>query len=194
MNEKKILMIAGPNGAGKTTISYELLMNGLKTYEFLNADEIARGIAPIQPDKVPLESSKIMVRRLHHLLTKSENIAFESTAAGINHVKYLKWAQSLGYEINLIFLYLKSPDQAIKRVEQRVAHGGHHIPTSTIIRRYYSGVKNAISVYLPLSDKAIILDNSGETLKVIAKKMKGKQVDILEKTTWDELETLVYGR
>ncbi|MCB1081856.1 MAG: zeta toxin family protein [Chlamydiia bacterium] len=194
MNEKKILMIIGPNGAGKTTISYEMLMNGPKIYEFLNADEIARGLAPIQPEKVPLEASKIMVRRLQHLLVASENIAFESTGAGINYVKYIKQAQALGYEINLIFLYLKSPDQAIKRVMQRVSQGGHDIPSSTIVRRFYSGVKNAISVYLPLSDKAIILDNSGEDFKVIARKMKGKQVDILEKTTWDQLEILVYGR
>ena len=64
---KEIYMIAGPNGAGKTTTALSTLPE-LKVYEFLNADEIARGLAPLNPESVPLAASKLMIKRFRELL------------------------------------------------------------------------------------------------------------------------------
>lgn len=78
MASKKILIIAGPNGAGKTTTALELISNSPILYEFINADEIARGLAPKHPESMALTASKLMITRLKELLEDSKNFAFET--------------------------------------------------------------------------------------------------------------------
>ena len=190
---KKILMIAGPNGAGKTTITLELMAKGPKLYEFINADEIAKGLAPIHPESMALTASKLMIQRLKELLIAGKSFAFETTASGTNYMKHLKLAKSEGYEVNLTFLWLPSPEQAVKRVAQRVRQGGHHVPEATIIRRYFTGIKNLMNLYLPFSDTAIIMDASSEKTGIIAKKKKDSSIDILNQVLWKKLEKGGYG-
>ena len=122
---KKILMIAGPNGAGKTTMTLELVRSCSMLYEFINADEIARGLAPKHPESMALTASKLMIKRLKELLDADQSFAFETTASGTNYVKHLKSAKTRGYQISLTFLWLSKPEEAIKRVAQRVKQGGH---------------------------------------------------------------------
>lgn len=105
---KKILVIAGPNGAGKTTLARELLAKSPILYEFINADEIARGLAPNHPESMSLMASKLMVNRLKVLLEDNKSFAFETTLSGINYKKYLESAKSKGYDIILFFLWLAS--------------------------------------------------------------------------------------
>src|SRR5580692_4024321 len=124
---KKILMIAGPNGAGKTTMTLELITDQTMLYEFINADEIARGLAPLHPESMSLTASKLMLKRLKELLDANKTFAFETTGAGTNYIKHLGEAQAKGYEVHLMFLWLSSPDLAVKRVAKRVEQGGHHI-------------------------------------------------------------------
>lgn len=189
-------MIAGPNGAGKTTMALELITNHTMFYEFINADEIARGLAPLHPEKMALPASKLMLKRLKELLESNRSFAFETTASGINYVKHLKSAKSKGYEINLTFLWLTSPQQAVKRVIQRVKQGGHHIPEQTIIRRYYTGLKNLLIHYLPLADSALVMDNSsGDSLKrLIARKDMNGNLEILDKVIWERIEKAAHER
>ena len=53
--------MAGPNGAGKTTTAYTLLPEMLNVWEFVNADEIARGLSPFKPDSVAFEAGATYV-------------------------------------------------------------------------------------------------------------------------------------
>ncbi len=192
---KKILMIAGPNGAGKTTMSLELISDRTLLYEFLNADEIARGLAPLHPETVTLTASKLLIKRLKELLEANRNFAFETTASGTNYVKYLQMAKQKKYAIHIVFLWLSNPQEAIKRVSQRVKQGGHFVEKEVIERRYYLGIKNFINFYLPLANTALILDNSleGPVRKVIARK-KADSVIILDKITWKEIQEVAHGR
>jgi predicted ABC-type ATPase len=116
-------MIAGPNGAGKTTTAMPLMKN-TAIHEFLNADEIARGLAPLHPESVSLSASKLMLKRFRELLDAGQNFAFETTGSETNYIKHLKKAQAKGYEIHLLFLWLPSADLAVERVAQRVTQGG----------------------------------------------------------------------
>ncbi len=191
--DKKIFIIAGPNGAGKTTTALALQPDLLSIYELINADEIARGLAPMHPESVSLAASKLMVHRLRELLAAKKNIAFETTAAGINYVKHLEKARSMGYEINLMYLWLSSPGLAVKRVEHRVAEGGHHVPRETIERRYIAGIKHVITHYLPLADTALILDNSNDQQKIIARKSIPNTLKIEDKKTWEEILRLAHA-
>jgi predicted ABC-type ATPase len=192
---KKIFMIAGPNGAGKTTTAMSLIPNSTMIYEFINADEIARGLAPMHPESMSLTASKLMLERLKGLLDTNKNVAFETTGSGTNYIKHLREAQEKGYEFHLMFLWLASPDLAVKRVAQRVVQGGHYIPEDTIRRRYYAGLKNLIKHYLPLSDSAIILDNSiAELNKVIARKQIAGGLKIEEPNIWKEIKEVAHAK
>ena len=190
-------MIAGPNGAGKTTMTLELISDCAMLYEFINADEIARGLAPKHPQSMALTASKLMIKRLKELLDADQSFAFESTASGTNYIKHLKLAKSKGYQINLTFLWLSQPEEAVKRVAQRVKQGGHYVPEDSIVRRYYAGIKNLLKHYLPLADEALIIDNSSEEEnfnRVIARKNKSNQIDILDTTAWKKIEEIANER
>lgn len=186
--KKRIFILAGPNGAGKTTTAQAFVPDLLNIYEFINADEIARGLAPLNPESVSLAASKLMIKRLRELLASEKSFAFETTAAGTNYLKYLKEAQTLKYQINLVFLWLSSPELAIKRVASRVSHGGHHVPEETIRRRYLAGIKNLIKYYLPVADSFIILDNSpSESQKIIAEGTK-QHIKIEDVDLWEKIK------
>ncbi len=193
---KKILMIAGPNGAGKTTMTLELISGQTVLYEFINADEIARGLAPLHPESVALTASKLMLKRFKELLETGESFAFETTAAGTNYVKHLKAAKSKGYEISLTFLWLVSPKQAVKRVLQRVRQGGHHVPEEAVARRYYAGLKNLLIHYMPLADSVLIVDNSSEESlkKLIARKNMNSSLEIFDRVIWERIEKVAHER
>jgi predicted ABC-type ATPase len=188
----KIFMIAGPNGAGKTTTAMSFIPIKMID-EFINADEIARGLAPLHPESMSITASKLLLKRFKELLDAKKNFAFETTGAGTNYIKHLKQAQEIGYEIYLLFLWLPSPKLAIERVENRVIQGGHNIPEDTIRRRYFSGIKNLVKYYLPLVDRALILDNSIAGLnKIIARKLIKNDVIIEESNIWREIQEVAY--
>ena len=184
-------MIAGPNGAGKTTIASKLVPDLPMLYEFINADEIARGLAPLHPETVAISASKLMITRLRELLKANKSFAFETTAAGTNYLKYLKDAKAIGYQLGLIFLWVSSPNQAVQRVCRRVSQGGHDVPKETIKRRYYAGLKNLFKHYLPLADFSIILDNSlplEDSDRIIASKSLQYALKIEKKVIWKKME------
>lgn len=189
-------MMAGPNGAGKTTLTHELIARSPLIYEYLNADEIAKGLAPLHPESVVISASKLMLQRLKELLDLEKNFAFETTASGKNYIRYLKQAKERGFSISLTFIWLSSPEQAIQRVEQRVKQGGHSIPRETIIRRYYSGLRNLLESYLPFCDTALILDNSSKQLprRIMAHKNEGGSLQILDPVVWKKLKEVAHGR
>lgn len=187
-------MIAGPNGAGKTTTAMSFISKDMVD-EFVNADEIARGLAPLHPESVALTASKLLVKRFKELLESRKNFAFETTGAGTNYIRHLKQAQQTGYEVHLMFLWLSSPDLAVERVANRVKQGGHHIPGDTIRRRYCAGIKNLVKHYLPLVNRALILDNSlFGSARIIARKQESGPLEIEDPNLWKEIQEAVHEK
>lgn len=105
---KILYVIAGCNGAGKTTASYTILPEILDCKEFVNADEIARGISPFQPEKVGIEAGRLMLKRIKNLLEEGESFAFETTLSTRSYVKFIERAKQLGYQITCLFFWLDS--------------------------------------------------------------------------------------
>jgi len=103
-----LYIIAGCNGAGKTTASYSVLPDMLDCNEFVNADEIARGLSPFQPDKVAIEAGRIMLNRIHELISKKEDFAFETTLSTRSYRNFVKEAQLNGYFVTLVYFLLNS--------------------------------------------------------------------------------------
>ena len=174
----KLYIIAGCNGAGKTTASFTILPEVLGCKEFINADEIAKGLSPFQPESVAMQAGRIMLARMDELLQKGETFAFETTLATKSYKQKIEWAQANGYEVTLLFFWLDSPNMAKKRVAQRVAEGGHSIPSETIERRYYNGIANLFAIYIDMVDICYIFDNSEGRKELIAQKERHKDIVI----------------
>lgn len=190
---KSIYMIAGPNGSGKTTTAHFLLgqhLNFHEIYEYINADEIARGLAPLHPQSMNLTASKLMITRLRELLAANQSFAFETTGAGKNYLTYLQQAKNKGYEINLLYLWLKDEDLAVKRVAQRVSQGGHNIPEGDIRRRYKQGIKFVMKYYLPYADNALFIDNSIVNAQELIARKSAEELQILDINRWEHLQRL----
>ncbi len=99
-----IYIIAGPNGAGKTTAAYTLLPDVFNTYEFVNADEIARGLSPFNFEGVTFQAARIMIERLYQLVKENKSFAFETTLSGLTYLPFIKDAKTKGYDI-ILFLF-----------------------------------------------------------------------------------------
>ena len=164
-------MIAGPNGAGKTSAAMTLLPDYLNIQEFVNADEIARGLSPLNPNAAASAAGRIMKERIDHLIDNRQSFAFETTAAGTTRRLTMKKCREAGYATSIVFLYLSSPVLAIERVKLRVSQGGHDIPEQQIINRFYGGIKNFFTIYVPLADIVEIYNNSLAEPSLIAKKL-----------------------
>ena len=173
---KQLYIIAGCNGAGKTTASFTILPEVLDCKEFINADEIAKGLSPFQPESVAMQAGRIMLARMDELLQKGETFAFETTLATKSYKQKIEWAQANGYEVTLLFFWLDSPNIAKERVAQRVAEGGHNIPLETIERRYYNGIANLFAIYIDMVDICYIFDNSEGESVLIAEKYEGEEL------------------
>jgi predicted ABC-type ATPase len=104
-----LYIIAGCNGAGKTTASYTVLPEMLNCKEFVNADSIAAGLSPFNPDSVAIEAGRIMLNRIEVLMQGEEDFAIETTLATRIYVDLIKRARKTGYKIKLIYFWLRSP-------------------------------------------------------------------------------------
>ena len=189
MNEKKLYIIAGCNGAGKTTASFTILPEILDCKEFVNADEIAKGLSPFQPEKVAFEAGRIMLNRIDELFEANENFAFETTLATKTYKQKIQQVQKKGYFTTLLFFWLKNPELAKERVELRVKEGGHNIPNDVIERRYINGITNLFEIYFPIVDQILVFDNSEGKHELIAEKNLDEEINILNKTKFNELKS-----
>ena len=185
---KQLYIIAGCNGAGKTTASFTILPEVLNCKEFINADEIAKGLSPFQPESVAMQAGRIMLARMDELLQKGETFAFETTLATKSYKQKIEWAQANGYEVTLLFFWLRNVTMAKERVAQRVAEGGHSIPSETIERRYHNGIANLFAIYIDMVDICYIFDNSEGERTPIAKKYKGGKEIIYNTDLYNQMK------
>ncbi|MDR2585277.1 MAG: zeta toxin family protein [Prevotellaceae bacterium] len=182
-----LYIIAGCNGAGKTTTSFTMLPEILHCKEFVNADEIARGLSPFNPDSVTIESGRIMIRRMHDLIRAKKDFAFETTLAPKTYLQFIEMAKSEGYLVTLLYFWLNSPDLAVARVKMRYASGGHDIDENVVRRRYFSGLRNLFSLYLPLCNFWMMINSSVTPSQLVAEGAEGKEVVIHKKHIYNEI-------
>ena len=170
MQEKNLYIISGCNGAGKTTASFNILPDLLNCKEFVNADEIARGLSPFQPEKVSIEAGRLMLKRIDELIDSNQDFSFETTLSTKSFINTIDNAKSKGYYVTLIFFWLESIQLAKDRVQKRVSEGGHNIEPNVIDRRYKAGIKNLFKLYFDKVDSLLIYDNSKAKSELIAEK------------------------
>jgi predicted ABC-type ATPase len=179
VESKNLYIIAGCNGAGKTTASFTILPHILDCKEFVNADEIARGLSPFQPEKVAFEAGRIMLQRIEELFLANESFAFETTLASKSYKRKILKAKKKGYHVTLLFFWLNTIELAQERVKIRVSEGGHNIEPDVIERRYKNGIINLFDIYLPIVDQALIFDNSDGSHDLIAEQSIDQNLQVV---------------
>lgn len=170
---QNLYIIAGCNGAGKTTAALSMLPGTLDCEEYVNADEIAKGLSPFHPESVPIDAGRLMLQRISTLMQNKVTFALETTLSTRSYDSLIKKAHKAGYRVILLFFWLSSPDVAIKRVAKRVSEGGHNIPENVVRRRYYAGIKNLFGIYSHIVDRWVLLDNNSCPSEVVAESENG---------------------
>ena len=194
MKGKNLYIISDPNGAGKTTASYTVLPKILNCKEFVNADEIARGLSPFNPEGTAIEAGKLMLKRIDELLQKEESFSIETTLSTRSYFKLVETAHQKGYNVTLLYFWLESPEQAIERVAERVSKGGHDIPKDVIIRRYWAGLNNLFDIYMPIVDSWILVNNSQTPRIIVALGGKNHTTKIEDKECFTKIKEYVNQR
>ncbi len=184
-----LYIIAGCNGAGKTTASFSLLPSILNCDIFINADEIAREIAPGEVEKVAFEAGRQMIEQINARIRERETFAFETTLSARSYRETILFAQALGYHVTLLFFWLESVEMAIDRVARRVKEGGHNIETEVIRRRYNRGIKNLFEIYIPLVSETMIYNNSFGIPELVVSKSLGRKFEIKNFEIWEKLKS-----
>jgi predicted ABC-type ATPase len=164
---KKNIIIAGQNGAGKTTFARDFLPAEAQTLRFINADLIAAGLAPFNPESASIKAGRLMLEEIEECVAEGRSFAFETTLSGKSYLRKISHWQQVGYRVKLWFLSLPSEDVAISRVAERVIQGGHNIPEQIVRRRFKSGLENFHERYSKVVDSWAFFDNSGPEPKLI---------------------------
>lgn len=165
-SKPKCYIIAGPNGAGKTTFAMKYLPKIAGCMSFVNADEIARGLSPLNMNAALLQASKIFLNAIESHIARKEDFAFETTLSGRTYLQRIKDWRKEGWHVELFYLYLPNPESSAMRVEFRVKQGGHDIPQDAILRRYPRSVANLFE-YAEICDNVTCYDNSESIPKLI---------------------------
>ncbi len=194
MSDKNLYIIAGCNGAGKTTASFTILVDTLDCKEFVNADEIAKGLSPFQPENVAFEAGRIMLNRIDELLNKGINFSFETTLSTKSYKSFILKAQQKGYKVTLLYFWLQTVELAKERVKTRVLEGGHNIPVDVIERRYLRGIQNLFDIYLNIVDAVLIFDNSFGNHQLIAQTDNSRELELIDESKYYKLKKYYNGK
>ena len=157
----RCIVIAGPNGAGKTTFAREFLPTDAGIVHFVNADLIAGGLSPLEPELAALAAGRLFLKELDRLAKAKADFAFESTLSGRTYMARLRRWKARGYRIEIVFLRLESPQLGLRRIAARVRQGGHDVPRADVLRRFDRGWENFKAVYRSVADAWSVYDNSG---------------------------------
>ena len=166
-NQKNCYIIAGPNGAGKTTFAMKYLPILTKCQKFINADMIAAGLSPLNPELSQIKASRIFLNEIKISAKSTEDFAFETTLSGKTYVRFINNMKENHWNIHLIYLWIPNVEFSELRVKERVLQGGHNIPVDAIQRRYKKTISNLFNLYMPICDTTLCFDHSFEQPYII---------------------------
>lgn len=184
MKTKNVYIIAGPNGSGKTTFAREFLPDYVKCQNFINADLIAQGLAPFEPRSAAMKAGRLVLQQISEYANRGVDFAFETTLSGKLYVNLFRTLKERGYDLHIFFLWIPSPELAIGRIKDRVAEGGHDVPTEDVKRRFTRGIYNFFKLYQPLLNSWMLFDNSESKPVLIAKNKSGHTEIIHKELFW----------
>lgn len=182
-----VYVLAGPNGAGKSTFARLYLPDYADCKEFVNADLIAAGLSPFNPESLAIQAGRLMLERIEALAQARVDFGFETTLAGRGYASLFRRLKDLGYRVHVFFLWLPSPEMALARVHERVLAGGHSVPADVVRRRFSRGLSNLFRLYAPLLDSCLVFDTADRSPRLVALWL-GKDRFVLDPEIFDRIE------
>jgi predicted ABC-type ATPase len=171
-----LFIIAGPNGVGKTTFADRYLPDEAKQLEFVNADLIARGLSPYDPEAAAMEAGRIALTRIRELIASRTGFTWETTMSGKTAVVWLRQAREAGYVLKAYFLWVRNSETTIRRIRQRVVEGGHAISEDVSRRRFFKTIQNFFTIYRPLMTSWRLYENELLGPRLLAVEKYGRLV------------------
>ncbi|MGL4438329.1 MAG: AAA family ATPase [Bosea sp. (in: a-proteobacteria)] len=161
-------LVAGPNGVGKTTYAFRHIRQVSGSVRFINLDEIARGLSPLQPDDGRLEAARIALLQIGNWLDSApvagvtdlrKSFTIETTLAGVTHLRTIARAQAAGWHVGLLYFAVRDVEVCIQRIARRVSEGGHNVPETDARRRFLRSSAN-FARYVRAVDFWRVFDNT----------------------------------
>ena len=153
-------IIAGQIGVGKTTYAYRNIRAVSGSVHFVNLDEIARGLSPLDPSVARQAAARVALERMREFIADKVSFTIETTLAGRTHMQTVERARAAGLDVNLLFFAVREVETCLARIERRVSEGGHHVPEADVRRRFDRAVVN-FADYAAVVDLWRMFDNNG---------------------------------
>jgi predicted ABC-type ATPase len=163
-NHKPVLIvIAGPNGSGKTTITSKILRHEwLEGAVYVNPDQVAQErFGDWNSPEAVLQAAQYCEEQREECLRNHQSLIFETVLSSDGKVDFIRRAHEAGYFIRIFFVSTAHPAINASRIAQRVLEGGHDVPISKVISRYYKSILNCKRV-AAIADRVYVYDNSVE--------------------------------
>jgi predicted ABC-type ATPase len=128
--------------------------------EFVNADRIAQGLSAFNPEVVAIEAGRLMLVRLEELARQRATFAFETTLASRSFAPWLRARRVEGFDVYVVFLWLPDPEDAVRRVAERVTQRGHNVASDVVRRRYAAGLRNFFELHQTLTTEWRMYDTT----------------------------------
>lgn len=164
--KKEIILIAGANGSGKTTFA-NLYSKTLKL-PFVNADEIAKEIQIADEKQRNFEAGELFLKQIKTLLNDNKSFLIESILAGKYMIKFLQTVKEKDYRVNIIYLFLETPELCLERINERVLKGGHSVSEEDVVRRYFRSKTNFWNIYKKFATNWFLIHNSKQLFDRVA--------------------------
>jgi len=187
-------IVAGPNGVGKTTYAFRHIKAVSGSTRFVNLDEIARGLSPLDPAAEQQRAARVALEMTRSLIAEQKSFSIETTLSGKTHLRTVAAAREAGFSVNLLFFLVASPEVSLSRIARRVSEGGHNVQEVDVRRRFDRAIAN-LPAYIDQVDNWRVFDNATLKPKVVAEGRRGC-IALIEKSLslpsalWAALEAL----
>ena len=156
-----LCVVAGPNGSGKTTTTIQLLNNEWAADSlYINPDNIAQEMfGDWNSPEAVLKAAEKATQMRYECLVQGRDFVFETVFSSPEKLEFLKKAKEAGFFIRFFYVCTSDPSINVARITQRYLNGGHEVPISKVISRYYKSLLNAEEA-IAFVDRAYVYDNS----------------------------------
>jgi predicted ABC-type ATPase len=179
-------IIAGPNGAGKTTFALKYLPEVAGCRSFVNADLIAAGLSPLDPEHGLMAASRLFLREVEQYIQLRQTFAFETTLSGRGYLRLVRRLVRDAWQVELVYLALPSVEMSVLRVAERIAHGGHSVPLDAINRRFPRSLHNLLYVYSGAVSRTRCFLNIGDSPELVFQQTADER-DVFQHEWFDQL-------
>ncbi len=176
MSVPVLWFVAGANGVGKTSFAFKHISTISGSTSFVNLDEIARGLSPLDPEVEKVRAGRFALQILRESLRSgdpaSKSMTVETTLSGRTHLKTIERAHAAGWPVNILYFAVQTPEIALARIARRVSEGGHNVPEADARRRFSRSIEN-LPDYLAACDFWRVYDNNASSPSTVAEGRKG---------------------